>query len=266
MGGREAEGPGLAWSEWNGRGWRPGRRGHRSRRRTTGPSTTRRRRACGPRSSRPRTGCGPSIWEEKKRKHLDIIAPATGQLAGSFAALDAGVHRQNPLVSEELGDELTIWAQHIIVESTRRKGQYLGLRFHRLEDLWMAMALIDSRIGGEEIVIFLAINVPNLHSLTFGKHDLHLIFKSIFGKILIIKTNKDYSEPEEDDSCALHTCLPGPSKPFVSQKDEHVPHQMHFPCCVKCISCRQRARGQRCCGSRRKDVQWLQKSACLRLG
>lgn len=92
---------------------------------------------------------------------LDLIAPLPRNLHRGFDRLRAGVHRQDHVVAEELGDILGEPRKDIVVECSRAEGQPLGLLRQGLDQLRMTMALIDGRIGGEEVQIPFPLRIPH---------------------------------------------------------------------------------------------------------
>ncbi len=107
--------------------------------------------------------------------YLHVISPATSQLASGLSALNSSVHRQNPLIAEELGDKLAIGTKNVVMECTRRESEQLALSPHGVEDLRVAVALVDRRICRQEIVVLLAIDIPNLASFALCQN--HLVLK-----------------------------------------------------------------------------------------
>ena len=39
--------------------------------------------------------------------------------------------------------------------------------------LWMAVPLIDSRVGGQEVIVLLAVNIPHMHTLSSAQNHGH---------------------------------------------------------------------------------------------
>ena len=98
-------------------------------------------------------------------------APATGQLQSRLVGLGAGVHRQHLVVAEVLGYILLPLAETIIIERARREGQLVGLVAHGLDNLGVAMALVDSAVGRQEVEILLAFHIPHENAFAFGEHN-----------------------------------------------------------------------------------------------
>ena len=78
---------------------------------------------------------------------LHVVAPLAGELDCRLAALDARVHGKHFVVAEELGDVLLVLAQDGVVEGPRGEREARGLRYQRLEDFRMGVALVDGRVG-----------------------------------------------------------------------------------------------------------------------
>ena len=53
------------------------------------------------------------------------------------------IHWQNLVVPKQLGDVLFILAKNVRVECARRQCENLSLLLERLDDSWVAVALID---------------------------------------------------------------------------------------------------------------------------
>ena len=78
---------------------------------------------------------------------LDLVAPAAGKLERGFDGFSSGIHGEKLVVAEELGGELLIRAEAVVVEGPGGETQFLCLISESLYDLGVAMPLVDSRIG-----------------------------------------------------------------------------------------------------------------------
>ena len=97
------------------------------------------------------------------RNTLHVIGPLSRNFDGRLDRLGAGVHRQHLVVSKIGGDELLVLAQVAVVKGPGRQCQLLRLGIHRSDDVRVAMALVDSRVGAEEVEVLLALDVPDVH-------------------------------------------------------------------------------------------------------
>mmetsp|Transcript_16859 Transcript_16859/g.43198 ORF Transcript_16859/g.43198 Transcript_16859/m.43198 type:complete len:298 (-) Transcript_16859:104-997(-) len=99
------------------------------------------------------------------RDALDVISPAPCQLQCSLAALHAGVHWQNLVKPEQLGDILFVLAQDIVEEGPGCECKLGSLICQSAHNFWVTVALVDGRIGAEEVKVALAVDIPHKHSL-----------------------------------------------------------------------------------------------------
>ena len=98
-------------------------------------------------------------------------APAAGQLQASLVGFGTSVHRQYLVVAEILSDVFLPLTQAVVVESAAAEGQLMSLVAHRLDDLRVAVTLVDSAVGREKVEILLTLAVPHKSALTFGKDN-----------------------------------------------------------------------------------------------
>ena len=97
--------------------------------------------------------------------------PTAGQLQTCLVGLGTGVHGQHLVIAEIFGDIFLPLTQTVIVESTAREGQLVGLVAHSLDNLRVAMTLVDSGIGGKEVKIAFAFAVPHKSAFAFGEDN-----------------------------------------------------------------------------------------------
>mmetsp|Transcript_243 Transcript_243/g.711 ORF Transcript_243/g.711 Transcript_243/m.711 type:complete len:286 (-) Transcript_243:171-1028(-) len=98
------------------------------------------------------------------------VAPLASNLETSFDSLSTGVHWKHHIIAKHLSDALGKLRKLVIVEGTRAQRALGGLLHERLDDLRMAMSLVHSRVGGEEIIVVLSFRVPNVSTLSARKH------------------------------------------------------------------------------------------------
>jgi hypothetical protein len=90
------------------------------------------------------------------RDSLNGITPPPGELDGTLPCLHAGVHEERLLVAEDLVHFELSRPQEVVVDSPRGEGEFLGLVEEGLEDAGVQVALVDCRVGGEEVDVALA--------------------------------------------------------------------------------------------------------------
>ena len=78
------------------------------------------------------------------------------------------VHGEDFVVAEHLGDELLELSEHVVVEGTRGKGEHACLVHECFDDTWVAVALVDRRVGAEEVIVAVTLHVPHEHTLKVG--------------------------------------------------------------------------------------------------
>ena len=105
------------------------------------------------------------------RNALDLVSPLAGDLDAGLDCLRAGVHGQYHVKAEELGDELGETREDIVVEGARAEGQARGLFTESGNQLGMAVALVDSRVGGQEVQILATLRIPDTGALSTSKDD-----------------------------------------------------------------------------------------------
>src|SRR3982074_703966 len=92
---------------------------------------------------------------------LTPIAPFAHRLDRSLPRLGAAGHRQHLVGAGQLGDLFVERGELVVVEGAGGQRQPARLFHHRGQDLWMAVALVQRRIGGEAIQISVALRVPH---------------------------------------------------------------------------------------------------------
>ena len=102
---------------------------------------------------------------------LDVVRPPAGKLDGGLPALNAGVHRQHAVVAEVRGYVLGVRAELVVVEGPASEREPASLVHHGLDDLRVAVPLVDGRIRRQKVVILLAVHVPHVHAEAAGEVD-----------------------------------------------------------------------------------------------
>ena len=97
------------------------------------------------------------VW----RDALDLVPPLAGNLDTGLDGLSTGVHGQDHVVAEILGDELGELGEDIVVEGPGAESEGCGLLGQGLDELRVAVALVDGGVGGQEVEIVLPLGVPD---------------------------------------------------------------------------------------------------------
>ena len=134
---------------------------------------------------------------------LDLIAPFPGGLDGGFDGLGPGVHRQDHLVTGPVAELFCQQGPLVVPEGPGRQGQALRLGLEGLDDPGVAVPLVRGRVGGQEIEVFLAFDVP--HPDPLGLADDHVQGVIVVGSVEVF---------EEDEIFAVHCYSPMMMTPF----------------------------------------------------
>lgn len=78
---------------------------------------------------------------------LALVCPLSRNLNRGLDGLSSGVHWENHVVAEDLLDLLGPFWEDIVMECAGGEGEAGGLVAECLDQFWMAVALVDSRIG-----------------------------------------------------------------------------------------------------------------------
>ena len=108
--------------------------------------------------------------------------PTAGELEARFVGFGARVHGQHLVVAEVFGHIFFPHAERVVIEGAAAEGEALGLVGQCLQDFRVAMALVDSGIGRQEVEILFSFDVPHLGALTFGEDDRQRVI--IVGPVL----------------------------------------------------------------------------------
>ena len=103
------------------------------------------------------------------RNVLFHVPPSSGELQRGLDGLCTGVHGQNGFEAEKLGDELGEFCVHVIVERSGGQSQSLRLLGQGLDDVRMAVTLVDGGVGTEEVQVLLTLWVPHVRTLGLVK-------------------------------------------------------------------------------------------------
>lgn len=102
---------------------------------------------------------------------LDLVRPLTGNLDGGLGSLSTSVHGQRHVVAEDIADLLRPAGEDIVVESTGAEGQAAGLLDEDLDELGVAVALVDGTVGRQEVKVVAALRVPDVDTLSLGEDN-----------------------------------------------------------------------------------------------
>ena len=102
---------------------------------------------------------------------LDLVRPLPGNLDGRLDCLGASVHRQHHIIPKHLLHLLGPLGKDIVVERARAEGQSARLLGERLDELRVAMPLVDGAVGGEEVEVVTVLRIPDADTLGAGEDD-----------------------------------------------------------------------------------------------
>ena len=77
------------------------------------------------------------------------------------ASLLTCIHWEHLVVSKEACDELLILSKYVGVEGSRCQCEYIRLPLEGVHNAGMAMALVDSAVGTQEVVVAVALHIPD---------------------------------------------------------------------------------------------------------
>ena len=95
------------------------------------------------------------------RNTLDLVSPLARNLHCGLNSLSTSVHGQDHVESEQLGGVLSEPREHIVVERTTAEGQSRSLLSQSLDELRVAVALVDGAVCGKEVKVVLLLGVPD---------------------------------------------------------------------------------------------------------
>ena len=79
------------------------------------------------------------------------------------------------------------WPQLIVMKCSGSKGKRSQLLNHGIFNPWMAVTLVDGRVGRQKIVVALSFHIPYKNTLTSGQH--HGQRMVIVGTILFFQSD-----------------------------------------------------------------------------
>ena len=96
---------------------------------------------------------------------LDLVAPLARGLDGGLDRLGAGVHGQRHVEAGQLVQFLVEQRQLVVAKGARGQRDLVRLLDHGLQNLGMAVSLVDGRVGGQAIEIAIAFDVVHPDAL-----------------------------------------------------------------------------------------------------
>lgn len=115
---------------------------------------------------------------------LCLVAPLSRNLDGRLDGLCARVHGQDHVEAKRLGDDLGKARKDIIVKGSRAQGQGAGLVDEGLDELGVAVALVDGAVGRQKVEIVLALGVPDVAALGLAEDDGQRVV--VVGGVLVL--------------------------------------------------------------------------------
>ena len=106
------------------------------------------------------------VWSDA----LAVVGPLAGRFDGSLDGFRPRVHGQHHLHPAQFRQFPTEQRQLIIAISPRREGDPLGLLPECPQDAWMAVALVDRRVGAQAIQVASAIYIKDPRPFSASYH------------------------------------------------------------------------------------------------
>ncbi len=92
---------------------------------------------------------------------FDGVAPLAGGFDGGLDGFYAGVHGEGHVEAGEVVEVFEEERELVVAEGAGGEGDLCDLVVEGLEDGGMAVALIDGGVGGEEVEVLAAVDVPD---------------------------------------------------------------------------------------------------------
>lgn len=118
---------------------------------------------------------------------LDLVCPLTGNLDGGLGSLSTSVHGQRHVVAKDITDLLGPSGEDIVVESAGAEGQAAGLLNKDLDELGVAVALVDGTVGRQEVKVVAALGVPDVDALSLGEDNGNGVV--VVGGVFVLRGN-----------------------------------------------------------------------------
>jgi len=91
-----------------------------------------------------------------------------------FRLQQTSIHGKHFLEAEQSRDELFILSEYVAVERPWSKTEQAGLVPERSDYTWMTMALVDGAVRTQEVVVTIALHVPDIHACTIATRSSSL--------------------------------------------------------------------------------------------
>jgi hypothetical protein len=95
------------------------------------------------------------------RDSLDFVSPLARNLDCGLNSLSTSVHRQNHVEAKELCGILCEAWEHIVIECATAESQPRSLLCEGLDELGVAVALVDRAVRREEVKVVLLLRIPD---------------------------------------------------------------------------------------------------------
>lgn len=102
---------------------------------------------------------------------LDLVGPLASKLDGRLDSLGTSTHGQTHVVAKDVANLLGPLGEDIVVESARAQGEAASLLGESLDELGVAVTLVDGTVGREEVEVLAALRVPDIDTLGAGKDN-----------------------------------------------------------------------------------------------
>lgn len=105
------------------------------------------------------------------RNALDLVSPFAGDFDTRLNSLGAGVHGHHHVKAKVAGNELGKARENIIVECTGAQSYSRSLVYQCSNQFGVAVTLVHSGVGGEEVKVVTTFGVPDRSTLSPGKDN-----------------------------------------------------------------------------------------------
>jgi hypothetical protein len=102
---------------------------------------------------------------------LDLVSPFSSNLHCRLGRLGTGTRGENSIVAKKPGHELSKLRIHIVVERAGGERQSARLLDEGSDELWVTVAMVESRRGRVEVEILTTFRIPDIGPLGAGKYD-----------------------------------------------------------------------------------------------
>lgn len=121
------------------------------------------------------------------RNSLDLVSPFTGNLDTGLNGLGASVHGHHHVKAKVAGNKLGKAGEDVIVECTGAQSYSRSLVYQCSNQFGVAMALVHSGVGGEEVKVVTTFGVPDRSTLSPGKDNRKRVV--VMGSIFLLGLN-----------------------------------------------------------------------------